>query len=94
MVRRVFVFRKRQFDRAIEIRDKMQGKDHPGLEQVLTQRGLALVRSGRADDGLASIYRNVQGLADDAESAESKREMLQILFEANMELKSQLAGSR
>ncbi len=75
-----------QFERRIAKLSQSLEVTEAELKRIAAMKGV--------DDGLASIYRNVQGLADDAESAESKREMLQILFEANMELKSQLAGSR
>jgi hypothetical protein len=37
--------------------------------------------------GLASIYREVQGLSDDAPAAELKREMMERLFQANIALR-------
>jgi hypothetical protein len=37
--------------------------------------------------GLASIYREVQGLSEDAPAAELKREMMERLFQANVELR-------
>ena len=37
--------------------------------------------------GLASIYREVQGLSDDAPAAELKREMMERLFQANVALR-------
>lgn len=39
------------------------------------------------DDGIASIYRSVQGLSDDAEGAEQKKAMLDNIFVANMALR-------
>ncbi|HEX9792898.1 MAG TPA: hypothetical protein VGC54_02855 [Planctomycetota bacterium] len=44
-----------------------------------------------ADPGLASVYRTVQGLAADAQDAEAKRRMLADLFDANQELRRQIA---
>ena len=44
------------------------------------------------DLGVASIYRNVQGLSAEEAGAEQKREMLKNVFEANMALRAQLAS--
>jgi GGDEF domain-containing protein len=44
------------------------------------------------DLGVASIYRNVQGLSTDDAGAEQKREMLKNIFESNMSLRAQLAS--
>ena len=42
--------------------------------------------------GEASIYRTVQGLADDAKDKERKREMMRDIFHANFELKKRLSS--
>jgi hypothetical protein len=42
------------------------------------------------DLGVASIYRTVQGLADDTSQKEKKREMMKVIFEANFQLKQQI----
>ena len=44
------------------------------------------------DPGLASIYRSVQGLDDGADNASAKREMLSVLFEANVKLREDIKG--
>jgi GGDEF domain-containing protein len=44
------------------------------------------------DLGMASIYRNVQGLSSDEANAEQKKEMLKNIFEANVTLRAQLAS--
>ena len=44
----------------------------------------------RLDPGLASIYREVQGLSEDDSFAETKREMLAKIFEANLDLQEEL----
>lgn len=41
--------------------------------------------------GVASIYRGVQGLADDASNKERKKEMMKTIFQANFELKKRLS---
>jgi hypothetical protein len=53
------------------------------LKRIAAMKGLDL--------GVASIYRSVQGLADDADQKEKKREMMKVIFEANFELKKQIA---
>jgi diguanylate cyclase (GGDEF)-like protein len=52
------------------------------LKRVASMKGVDL--------GVASIYRSVQGLADDASNKEKKREMMKVIFEANFELKKQI----
>jgi len=42
------------------------------------------------DLGVASIYRDVQGIADDTTQKEKKREMMREIFEANFALKKTL----
>jgi diguanylate cyclase (GGDEF)-like protein len=52
------------------------------LKRIAAMKGLDL--------GVASIYRTVQGLGDDAAQKEKKREMMKVIFEANFELKQQI----
>lgn len=49
-----------------------------------------LVANGRVDSGLASLYREVQGIRDDSPLAETKREMMSSIFEANRKLQGRL----
>ena len=52
-----------------------------------TEQELGRVAASRgADSGVASIYRSVQGLRGDERNFESKKEMLTLIFEANLEL--------
>ena len=44
------------------------------------------------DLGIASIYRNIQGLSAEEAGAEQKKEMLKNVFEANLALRAQLAS--
>ena len=46
------------------------------------------------DTGVASIYRTVQGISDDDAGAEQKREMLQDLFDANLDFRKELAAKK
>ncbi|MEX1025062.1 MAG: GGDEF domain-containing protein [Planctomycetota bacterium] len=42
------------------------------------------------DPGLASVYRSVQGLDEGAQDVSRKREMLAVLFEANVKLRDEI----
>jgi GGDEF domain-containing protein len=44
------------------------------------------------DLGISSIYRTVQGISDDDSLAEQKKELLKDIFEANLELREELAA--
>jgi hypothetical protein len=63
------------------------------LEKAEAEIARLRAQVAREGEGLASIYREVQGLAEDAASAELKREMMTRLFEANLALRA-LAGER
>lgn len=60
-----------------------------GLTEAELKRAIA---SRAVDEGVASIYRTVQGLADDEQNVELKREMMSKIFEANVELRRQLGS--
>ena len=45
------------------------------------------------DDGIASIYRDVQGLSSDEANAEAKKEMMAQIFQANVLLRRALQKS-
>ena len=49
-----------------------------------------VARMKNIDLGIASIYRTVQGLSEDAAHKEKKRLMMREIFEANLELKKSL----
>jgi hypothetical protein len=44
------------------------------------------------EEGLASIYRTVQGLTNTDEDYHRKREMLTLIFEANVDLQRRIRG--
>ena len=46
------------------------------------------------ETGVASIYRSVQGLSDDDDNAEQKREMMQDIFDANMAFRKELKAKK
>jgi Mrp family chromosome partitioning ATPase len=58
----------------------------------LTLRHIAALKD--VDPGIASIYRGVQGLSPEADALASKRELLQKIFQANLELKQAIALRR
>lgn len=65
------------------------------LTQVLEQQEAMLARmeSGPAEEtGLASVYREVQGLKEGGKGGKRKREMMQKIFEANIELRKSITG--
>ena len=43
------------------------------------------------DPGVASIYRDVQGISPEDEAKALKKELMQKIFEANLELKDAVA---
>ncbi len=60
----------------------------------LTEAELRRVASMKNIDlGIASIYRNVQGLSAEEENAAQKKEMLRNIYESNVALRAELANS-
>lgn len=65
------------------------------LTQVLEQQEAMLARmdAGPVEEaGLASVYREVQGLQEGGSGGKRKREMMQKIFEANIELRKSVTG--
>ena len=65
------------------------------LRRLLSESEERLARAGQAqesDAGVASRYRTVQGLADDAPERERKAGLMESLFLANLELQELLRG--
>jgi hypothetical protein len=57
-----------------------------------TEGDLRLMASVKAgDEGVASIYKTVQGLSEEETALELKKDLMQKIFEANMELKQAIA---
>jgi len=54
------------------------------LQRIAAMKGVDL--------GVASIYRNVQGLTDESQDKERKKEMMKTIFQANFELKKHLTS--
>ena len=54
------------------------------LQRIAAMKGVDL--------GVASIYRNVQGLSDESADKERKKEMMKTIFQANFELKKHLSS--
>lgn len=51
-----------------------------------------LIDAKSIDPGVASIYKNVQGLTDEAANRELKKALMARIFQANLELKQQLSS--
>lgn len=59
----------------------------------LNEEELARLRGvGISDDGVASIYRDVQGLSEEDAQAEVKKALMRGIFEANLDLRRRTAG--
>lgn len=57
----------------------------------LTEQEIARLRKMKvADDGVASIYREVQGLGDEDGQAEMKKVLMDSIFKANLDLQRQV----
>jgi hypothetical protein len=61
------------------------GMTESELQKVLAQRSV--------DGGVASVYKNVQGLSASAAQAELKKTLMSKIFEANVELRRQIDAS-
>ena len=67
-----------------------------GLRQVLdsTEEELhRLLDQKTLDPGVASVYRQVEGLSPNAKSYEQKKEVLGLIYEANVRLLNELKGN-
>ena len=65
-----------------------------GLLELREQELRRLFAAGKIDDGLRSIYTQVQGLDADSPMAETKREMMAAIFEANRELQARVKAMK
>lgn len=79
-------------DLAIDRLERRVAKLMTALDQ--SERALARALQSRAiDDGVASIYRVVQGLKGDESQLEQKRAMMAEIFSANFELRQRFAAA-
>jgi diguanylate cyclase (GGDEF)-like protein len=68
------------------------------LQKLTSQLGMTeeelkrIARMKNIDLGVHSIYRTIQGIAEDDGQAELKREMMSQIFEANVKLKKRIAS--
>lgn len=60
--------------------------------ETTEQELVRLAKMKNVEEGIASIYRTVQGITGDDAQGEAKREMMQDLFEANLALRDQISG--
>ncbi len=65
------------------------------MARLLDQRDTEIVSRSRAkeDTGVASIYRDVQGLDERGDEAKQKRELMSSIFEANLKLREMVTSS-
>lgn len=90
---RVIQLTQAQHERELERAERRIAKLAASLQA--TERNLRRLAESRAfDPGLASVYREVQGLTEDAAFAELKREMLAKIFEANLRLRERRQDER
>ena len=67
--------------------------DITGIRLGMTEAELQRVLAQRAgDSGVASVYKNVQGLSPTAVQAELKKALMSKIFEANVELRRQIGA--
>ncbi|TAJ13020.1 MAG: hypothetical protein EPO68_13400 [Planctomycetota bacterium] len=79
--------------RQIDLLERRIAKLNGLLER--TEQALQRIAAMKyVDPGIASIYRGVQGLSADAEALASKRDLLEKIFQANLELKQAIATRR
>lgn len=65
------------------------------MARLLDQRDTEIVSRSRVaeDTGVASIYRNVQGLDSGGDEAVQKKELMSSIFEANLKLREMVTSS-
>lgn len=78
-----------QHNRQIDVLERRISKLTRNLELTEDElKRMSLLKD--VDVGVASIYRDVQGLNADSESREAKKHMMANIFEANLELQTQI----
>ncbi|MEM7517518.1 MAG: hypothetical protein AAF368_11430, partial [Planctomycetota bacterium] len=73
----------------IEMLERRLAKLTTSLEQTEAELKRVASMKVAGDDGIASIYRSVQGLSDDDANSEAKREMMKDIFAANLDFRKQ-----
>lgn len=81
--------RESAFQREIEVLSRRLSKVSELLE-LREEELRRLVATGRVAPGIASLYREVQGLDEDSPHAETKREMMKAIFDANLVLQDRI----
>ena len=81
---------RREHAERVDLLERRLAKVSQSLELTEGELRRALLAKG-VDPGVASIYRTVQGLSDVEHDLELKREMMAAIFEANLELRTQLS---
>jgi diguanylate cyclase (GGDEF)-like protein len=80
-----------EYKRQVEVLERRLAKltSQLGMTEEELKR---IAKMKNIDLGLHSIYRTIQGIADDDGQAELKREMMSAIFEANVKLKKRIAS--
>lgn len=62
------------------------------MTRLLEERDqeVAMVRAGPAEDGVASVFREVQGIEGSGQEVERKKALMSRIFEANLDLRKQI----
>ncbi len=65
------------------------------MAKLLDQRDVEIVSRSRQeeDNGVASIYRNVQGLKEAGEDGKQKKALMSSIFEANLKLREMVTST-
>lgn len=74
-----------EYQRQLDVFERRIQKLNQSLQQTEEQL-LALAKAKQGDDGIASVFRTVQGLDENASDLRLKREMLADIFAANLVL--------
>ena len=80
-----------EYDRQLDLFERRIAKLNTSLKES-EETIQALARHKAGDQGIASIYRTVQGLSADDQMHAVKHELLVKLFEANLALREQMAS--
>ena len=79
-------------ERHVEVLERRLAKLKQLLEATEEELG-RLIQEKSIDPGIASIYRQVQGISPDARDYQRKRELLGLIYQANVELLKQIKGA-
>ncbi|MCA8969721.1 MAG: hypothetical protein KDC95_08055 [Planctomycetes bacterium] len=82
---RVAEARRKEYQSEVELLNRRLSKLNGTLQETEKQL-MAVMRAKNIDDGIASIYKDVQGLDNADNHYETKKELMSSIFEANLRL--------